>query len=313
VAVGCGSREPPVNTPDEPGEGAKDRLLVGAQTYQHVLSGAGGREMDALRQSRDGMLIYAAVYGSPPYRLNVPALNVPRISINLTPARVSGGIEGDRSRSFDARRHSVFATPAGQPVTWCKESPSRHLSIYFHADIFDGADDSPRLRPLPALFNAAVPGIGPLVDALVSELQSPGILNVEASDSLARLLLIRLARHQHSAESAPNLMTPKAVAVLRDYVLAHLGERILVADMARQIGLSPNRFALSFAQRAGQTPHRFVLALRVERAAEMLSRTDSSLADIAHACGFASQQHMSNALRSLLGVTPSSLRPKRAR
>jgi AraC family transcriptional regulator len=45
----------------------------------------------------------------------------------------------------------------------------------------------------------------------------------------------------------------------------------------------------------------------------MLSRSDSSLADIAHACGFASQQHMSNALRSFLGVTPSSLRPKRAR
>jgi len=40
----------------------------------------------------------------------------------------------------------------------------------------------------------------------------------------------------------------------------------------------------------------------------MLQRGQGSLADVAAACGFASQQHMTSVLRVRLGVTPAALR-----
>jgi AraC family transcriptional regulator len=223
---------------------------------------------------------------------------------------VSGGIAGDRARNFDARRHTMFLTPAGHSVNWCKESPSSHLVIYFDADVFnDGGDNS---LAVPALFNATVPGAGQMIDQFADELRSPGLLSCEAADCLARLMLIRLARDIQRKSMACHALTPRMIARLRDYVGAHLGERILVADLARETGLSPNYFAQSFLQHTGSSPHKFVLALRVRRAAELLERTDCSLAQIAADCGFSSQQHMCNVLRRHLDTTPARIRALRA-
>lgn len=284
-------------------------LRGGAETYERLLVGAGGRELEALRGAAERTSVYAALYASPAYALTVPPLRVPRLAVNLTAARVSGGIDGERFGGFDARRHSLFLTPAGTSATWRKESPSRHLGIYFHQDVFDGADDdASRLLETPALLNVTVPGLGELADQLADELQCPGAFNIEAADSLARLLLIRLVRHLRRKSTGAHALTPKAIARLRDYILSHLSERVLVGDLARQVGLSPNYFAVCFSEQTGLSPHKFVLSLRLERAAQMLSRSESRLADIAQDCGFASQQHLNNAVRRHLGTTPARYR-----
>jgi AraC family transcriptional regulator len=298
-----------LQAPPDPGSESGQSVCSGAEVYLHKLVGAGGNEVEALTCGKGRVSVYAAIYASQPYALSVPALAVPRLAVNLTAARVSGGLDNDSPRGFDARRHSLFLTPAGAPVTWRKDSPSRHLGIYFHPDVFDSADEGTPLRcELPCLLNVSIPGIGQLADQLVDELQSSGILKAEAADSLARLVLIRLARRFHRASSAAPALTPKAIERLTDYVVAHLSERILVADLAGQVGLSPNHFAASFTERTGRSPHRFVLAIRIERATTLLGRSTLSLAQIAHDCGFSSQQHLSNVFRQHLGTTPSRLR-----
>jgi AraC family transcriptional regulator len=284
----------------------------GAEVYRHALAKAGGRELQALRRTDNRSPVCAAMYSSPPYALSVPPLLVPRIAVNLTAAPVRGGIDGDRPRDFFARRYSLFLTPPGESVTWRKDSPSTHLGIYFEPEFFNGAgDDAPLLAVASTIFNAVIPGIGTLIDQFAEELQTPGILNVEAADSLARLLLIRLARYLHRKAALPHALTPKVIARLHDYVAHHMSERILVADLAKQTGLSPNHFALSFTEHTGLSPHKFVLKLRVNHAAELLVRSELSLADISHDCGFASQQHMNNAFRRHLHTTPGQYRALR--
>jgi len=208
----------------------------GAVAYANALAAAGGRELSTQKYAGDRSSVCAVMYIAPPYSLSVPPLPVPRLAVNLTAARVRGGFHGDRPRSFDARRHTMFLTPAGQPVTWCKESPSRHLVIYFQPDVFNGAGG--KAQPVPALFNAAVPGVGQLIGQFTDELQTPGILNDEAADCLARLLLIRLARELQRKSTAYHSLAPRVIARVRDYVTAHLSERILVADLARETALS---------------------------------------------------------------------------
>ena len=279
----------------------------GAGAYAQALATAGGKAREAPMLGDDRTAVCAAIYTSPPYDLRVPPLPVPRLSVNLTRAFVSGGIDGERMRDFDASRYSLFLTPASAPVHWHKDAPSRHLNVYFHSDAFDGSDDDgPSLAGEP-VYNASVPGMRQLVDQLVDELDSPTVLNEIAVDSLGRLMLVRLARHRRHSPASSGL-TPKVLARLRDYVVEHLSERILVADLAKQANLSPNRFALSYNERIGQSPHQFVLALRLEHAAAMLRLSASSVADVAHACGFANQQHLSNAMRRHLGTTPSRYR-----
>lgn len=292
-------------------DAAHHAVRGGVSAYGCLLVAAGGQELEALMRDADRSAVCSALYVSPPYDLLVPPLTVPRLSINLTRSRVSGGIDGERHHVFEARRHSLFLTPAGAAVRWRKESPSRHLNIYFHADAFNGDDDeAPRMHKEQPLFNATIPGMRHLADQLVEELCSAGPLNAEAADSLACLLLVRLARHQRQSASASNPLTPCVLARLRDYVAEHLGERILVTDLATQAGLSPSRFAHAFSEQVRQSPHQFVLAMRLERATELLRHSRLNTAEVAHTCGFASQQHLTNAMRRSWGITPGRYRAR---
>ncbi len=279
----------------------------GVDTYAHALLVAGGKQLTALMRNSDA--VCAALYMSPPYHLSVPALPVSRLSVNLTGAHVSGGIEGERPRNFDTSRHSLFLAPAGAAMAWHKDAPSRHLTIYFRADAFDGGDDaaSPLALSQP-LFNICVPGIRSITDQLVDELNHPAIHDTDAADSLARLLLVHVARHLRRTPAPSQALNPAALARLRDFVVAHLTERILVADLARHVGLSLNRFASAYKEQTGQSPHQFVLALRLEHAGDLLRHSPLSLADVAHACGFASQQHLTNAMHRHTGLTPRRYR-----
>ena len=290
---------------------AASQALVrnGVDAYAQALATAGGKELETLMRPGAPTALGAAIYASPPYDLQVPPLPVSRLSVNLTRASVTGGVDGERHRRYEALRYSMFLVPAGVPVAWRKDSPSRHLNIYFHADALDGAENGSTIfdREQPVL-NAQIAGIGQLADQLAAELGSEGLWKTEATDSLARLLLVRLARQLHGPCKAPNPLTPKVLASLRDYVVAHLSERILVADLARQAALSPNRFAQAFSEHARQSPHQFVLALRLDRAAQLLRASNLNLVDVAHDCGFADQQHLCNAMRRHLGTTPSHYR-----
>jgi AraC family transcriptional regulator len=281
----------------------------GVDGYAHALRLAGGKQLEALMRGDDGDAVCAVLYMSPPYDLSVPALPVSRLSVNLTSAHVSGGVAGERSRSFDTGRHSLFLAPAGAAMAWRKDAPSRHVTIYFRADAFGGGHDaaSPLALSQP-LFNICVPGLRTIADQLVDELNSPAMHSTDAADCLARLLLVHVARHLQRRPAASQAISPALLARLRDFVMAHLTERILVADLARQAGLPPNRFAWAYKEQTGRSPHQFVLAVRLEHAGDLLRHSKLSLAEVAHACGFASQQHLTNTMHRRLGLTPRRYR-----
>ena len=101
---------------------------------------------------------------------------------------------------------------------------------------------------------------------------------------------------------------PRVLASLRDYIVAHLSERVLVTDLAREAVLSPHRFARAFSEHMRQSPHQFVLGLRLDRAAQLLRSSNLNLVEVALDCGFANQQHLCNAMRRHLGTTPNRYR-----
>jgi AraC family transcriptional regulator len=63
-----------------------------------------------------------------------------------------------------------------------------------------------------------------------------------------------------------------------------------------------------FRQSTGETPHRFVLRYRMERAKEMLCTGKARIVDVAVACGFKTQQHFARVFRQMYGATPREYR-----
>jgi AraC-like DNA-binding protein len=79
-------------------------------------------------------------------------------------------------------------------------------------------------------------------------------------------------------------------------------------ELARSLYLSP-RTLLRWCQRAGLPPPRRVLAwMRVLMATELLDDPGRTVASVAHACGYASDNSLRRALQDFLHTTPTVLR-----
>ncbi|MEM6928414.1 MAG: AraC family transcriptional regulator [Myxococcota bacterium] len=95
-------------------------------------------------------------------------------------------------------------------------------------------------------------------------------------------------------------------------LLATLRERPLnevdtsARALATEAGLSESRFLHVFRDSTGTPLRRYLLWLRLQRAAGLIL-TERSLTDAAFAAGFADAAHMSRTFRRLFGVAPSEL------
>jgi len=83
---------------------------------------------------------------------------------------------------------------------------------------------------------------------------------------------------------------------------------LTLAEMAAVADLSPFHFLRVFKAATGQTPYRFLTKVRVDRARRHLARSELSITEIAHLCGFASPARLTAAFRSETGMSPSGYR-----
>jgi AraC family transcriptional regulator len=95
---------------------------------------------------------------------------------------------------------------------------------------------------------------------------------------------------------------------IKELVDAKIEDDLSLDEMAQFVQLSTAHFAKMFRKSTGQSPHQFVLCLRVERAKEMLRSVETHILDVAVACGFKTQQHFARVFRKVCGASPTEYR-----
>lgn len=106
------------------------------------------------------------------------------------------------------------------------------------------------------------------------------------------------------------MAVPPARHLLRakDLADARYSESVQVADMARAARLSPAHFSREFHRTFGESPHRYLLTRRLERAAALLRTTDRTVTDICLMVGLSSVGSFTTSFRRMFGVTPTAYR-----
>jgi AraC-like DNA-binding protein len=94
----------------------------------------------------------------------------------------------------------------------------------------------------------------------------------------------------------------------KDLIDARYREPLDVPALARVAHLSPAHFSREFRRAFGETPHRYLLTRRMERAAELLRNTDRSIADICFTVGLSSVGSFTTTFGRTFGVTPTAYR-----
>jgi AraC family transcriptional regulator len=93
-----------------------------------------------------------------------------------------------------------------------------------------------------------------------------------------------------------------------EYIDAHLSQDIKLADLAALLDMSQFHFSHMFKRSLGMAPYQYLLQQRIERAKQLLKKSDQSISDIAFLCGFNSHSHLSKQFRQLTGMTPTAYR-----
>lgn len=156
-------------------------------------------------------------------------------------------------------------------------------------------------------------GVTAGIDLALSLLaEAGGVGGAQLALQVARRLVVYTQRQGGQSQFSPHL-TPvvdaaSPVAQAQQYVLAHLGETLDVATLARLVAMSPRNFARIFARELGVTPAHFIESARLDAARAMLAASDEPLKTIAWRCGFGTADQLRTVFLRRLGVSAKQYR-----
>lgn len=150
-----------------------------------------------------------------------------------------------------------------------------------------------------------------LVVAMAADLEEGMPAGNIYGESLMNALAVYLLRRHVARALTPSCkggLPPLRLKRVLDFIAGNLHESISLAQLAAIAGMSTHYFSELFKQSTGQTPHKYVLLQRIERAKERLRDSASSIIDAGLEAGFENPSHFARVFRKAVGVSPSRFR-----
>jgi AraC family transcriptional regulator len=223
--------------------------------------------------------------------------------------------DGD-SRQLGLQREGAFH------IADLSQRASAHVSSPFHSmffhlpratiDAFTEEMEMPRVDRLRCDAGTVDPVVANLGRAMLPVLMRPQ----DASQLFVEHVALALKAHVvHAygdvAGAAPvrtRGLAPWQERCAKAFLMQHLAGDVSLADAARECGLSRSHFSKAFKQTMGQTPHAWLVAQRVEAARRLLRQPRLPIAEIAVACGFSDQSHLTRVFTAHTGTSPARWR-----
>src|SRR5262245_26886897 len=234
------------------------------------------------------------------------------LAMLLQPGSIEMGWRRSELRRFDYGAAEIIL-PRRHVETWARTGGLHYLSIGISDAVLravcDGTASEVELRNAPKLEDARV---GALVAAVNAERIAGFPSGRLFLDSVEQALAVALINgHGVRDRSVRVYRGGLGAARLRrvtDLVHAEIEDELSLNKLAETAGLSTAHFSQMFRKSTGESPHKFVLRHRVERAKGMLRTADARVLDVAVACGFKTQQHFARVFRRLCGASPTEYR-----
>jgi AraC family transcriptional regulator len=159
-----------------------------------------------------------------------------------------------------------------------------------------------------------------LAQAIHPLLEEPDEVTPLFADHIFAAIVAHLALTYGGSNSRPpkrmdlrrrRVLTPFQERRVTNFLLQDLKVNFGLPELASLCGLSRSHFASAFRQTMGVPPHRWLLMKRVNRAKELLYKTQVPVSQIAAECGFADQAHLTRVFKKAFGVGPAGWRRDR--
>lgn len=219
-----------------------------------------------------------------------------------------------RGGSFACGRGSLWVTnpyeshelTAGEPATILtfQISPGFFRSVFPQMENIEFSS-----KPVPVSESA----LGELFFRTASAYFRP-----EGPDALRCVGLIFLLFHRLLAELPYSRVTEKEkislqkradrIRALTEYIDIHYREKLLLTELAAQMGLTMSYLSHFFKNAFGISFQDYLTKIRCEKARQLLLLTDFSLLDISISCGFSDIKYFYKGFRRQFGCSPRQYR-----
>ena len=165
-----------------------------------------------------------------------------------------------------------------------------------------GGFDS-RLRLSARELQAALALVDQLADELLARQAGFGLM--------ATALFMRLIGHLsrcYSRSSDPDARALLRIGSALSHLETHSGQAILLDDLATLAGMSRRSFQRAFHAATGASPIRYLLELRLHRAADLLRQTLAPITQVGFDAGFTDSNYFTRQFTRLMGDCPRNYR-----
>lgn len=254
----------------------------------------------------------AAIWSNARDRMSYERPDGHTFSLYLNGGTGTRRLDGSPARG---RPGAICIMPQGHSSEWEITDPFDFFHLYVPDDqmrrmFAETFDRDARLMVLPEVTFADAPTLARALQQLVKAVRADGQLLAEEAMTQAISDLFVDPRYGGRRPCAiSGGLAPHVRRRVLEYIEVNLDKTIRLQDLAMIAQLSAFHFQRMFRTTYGVSPHGWLAHRRVERAKSMLCGTDP-IAQIASACGFSSQSHMTRAFKLGTGVTPSTYRQR---
>jgi len=211
---------------------------------------------------------------------------------------------------------ATFCLRPGETYAATQNRSHRLGVCYVHFDFVTATGAKTTPRDLPPRFVQL--GSVSVHETILRHIVALANTNEPADRSQAELYLAAVLAGMRQATARPALVgTPREhaerIAEVTRHVREHSGELFSVEALAERAGYSVDHFSRVFAQTTGQTPREFCIAVRMDRARELLRDSAMTVEQIAAALGYADVHFFSRQFKQRIGLPPTHWRVSIAR
>lgn len=151
--------------------------------------------------------------------------------------------------------------------------------------------------------------VGDISRYLLREAEAGGETGILYAESLMTALAAHLVKNYSTARMLPGQskggLAKHKLRLVVEFINEHLSEDTSLNRLAAVCDLSAVHFAKAFKQSTGFAPHSFVNLRRIERAKELLQKSDLTVTEIAASLGFTDHSHLAKVFRRYTGASPT--------
>lgn len=128
------------------------------------------------------------------------------------------------------------------------------------------------------------------------------------SESIAHTLMFHLIKNYSTANFQEKLLSGglsgNKLRRVTDFINDNLEQDLTLTEIAQVAGLSHFHFARAFRKTMGITPQQYITNRRIEKAKELLAKSDLPIVEIGFQTGFKNQSHFTTLFRKITSLTP---------